>query len=282
MRNVLCYLMLALTLALTFAGCKKQPYLKVDKPSLSLSSAGGAEQVVVDANYPWTVSASAAWIKIGHTEGENVLTVTVAANNATDGRQGSISIKSEDLVVEVPVSQAQRDAIELGTSGRVAVNSAAQQIDIPLKSNVALTAVVKEGADWVSVVSTKSMDPHTVTLALKANEERGWRRALVSFQDASGAIAQGIMIDQAGHPLTLRATFRDVASFSVPVLTEFAGSVLYGTVFWDADTQGVPYNKNLSKVYDDRAGSIRIEAENAQSVTFADVNGLVSIDLSEF
>ena len=272
--------MLALTL--TFAGCKKQPYLKVDKPSLSLSSAGGAEQIVVDANYPWTVSASAVWIKIGHTEGENVLTVTVSTNYGTDGRQGSISIKSEDLVVEVSVSQAQRDAIELGTSGRVAVNSAAQQIDIPLKSNVALTAVVKEGADWVSVVSTKSMDPHTVTLALKANEDREMRRALVSFQDASGAISQELMIDQAGLPRILRAAFRDVESFPVPVLTGLAGSVLSGRVFWDADTQGVPYDETLSRVYDDRAGSIRIEAENAQSVTFADVNGLVSIDLSEF
>ena len=282
MRNVLCYLMLALTLALTFAGCKKQPYLKVDKPSLSLSSAGGAEQVVVDANYPWTVSASAAWIKIGHTEGENVLTVTVAANNATDGRQGSISIKSEDLVVEVPVSQAQRDAIELGTSGRVAVNSAAQQIDIPLKSNVALTAVVKEGADWVSVVSTKSMEAHTVTFSLKANDSKEMRRALVSFQDASGAIAQDLIIDQAGKPRVLRVAFRDVLSFQVPALTGIAGSELFGWAFWDTDTQGIPYDATLSKVYDDRAGSLRIEAGNAQSVTFADVNGVVSIDLSDF
>lgn len=280
MKNVLYILMLAL--ALSFVGCKKQPYLKVDKPTLSLLSAGGSEQIVIDANYPWTASSSDSWIKIQYTEGENVLKVTVQPNYATDGRQGSISVKSEDLAVVVPVTQAQRDAIELETSGRVEVNAEAQQIDIPLKSNVALTAVVKEGADWVSVVSTKSMDPHTVTLALKANEDREMRRALVSFQDASGAISQELMIDQAGLPRILRAAFRDVESFPVPVLTGLAGSVLSGRVFWDADTQGVPYDETLSRVYDDRAGSIRIEAENAQSVTFADVNGLVSIDLSEF
>lgn len=282
MRNVLCYLMLALTLALTFAGCKKQPYLKVDKPSLSLSSAGGAEQIVVDANYPWTVSASAPWIKMGHNEGENILSVTVSPNYATDGRQGSISFKSEGMVVEVPVLQAQRDAVELETSERVEVSAAAQQIGIPLKSNVALTAVVTEGADWVSVVSTKSMDPYTVTLALKANEDLEGRRARVSFQDALGVVLRDLTVVQAGRPRILRASFRDVASFPVPVLTEFSGSVLYGTVFWDADTQGVPYDETLSKVYDDRAGSLRIEAENVRSVTFADVNGLVSIDLSEF
>lgn len=280
MKNVLYILMLAL--ALSFVGCKKQPYLKVDKPTLSLLSAGGSEQIVIDANYPWTASSSDSWIKIQYTEGENVLKVTVQPNYATDGRQGSISVKSEDLAVVVPVTQAQRDAIELETSGRVEVNAEARQIDIPLKSNVALTAVVKEGADWVSVVSTKSMDPHTVTLALKANDSKEMRRALVSFQDASGAIAQDLMIDQAGKPRVLRVAFRDVLSFQVPALTGIAGSELFGWAFWDTDTQGTPYDATLSKVYDDRAGSLRIEAGNAQSVTFADVNGVVSIDLSDF
>lgn len=280
MKNVLYILMLAL--ALSFVGCKKQPYLKVDKPTLSLLSAGGSEQIVIDANYPWTASSSDSWIEIQYTEGENVLKVTVQPNYATDGRQGSISVKSEDLAVVVPVTQAQRDAIELETSGRVEVNAEAQQIDIPLKSNVALTAVVKEGADWISVVSTKSMEAHTVTFSLKANDSKEMRRALVSFQDASGAIAQDLMIDQAGKPRVLRVAFRDVLSFQVPALTGIAGSELFGWAFWDTDTQGIPYDATLSKVYDDRAGSIRIEAENAQSVTFADVNGLVSIDLSEF
>lgn len=280
MKNVLYILMLAL--ALSFVGCKKQPYLKVDKPTLSLLSAGGSEQIVIDANYPWTASSSDSWIKIQYTEGENVLKVTVQPNYATDGRQGSISVKSEDLAVVVPVTQAQRDAIELETSGRVEVNAEAQQIDIPLKSNVALTAVVKEGADWISVVSTKSMEAHTVTFSLKANDSKEMRRALVSFQDASGAIAQDLMIDQAGKPRVLRVAFRDVLSFQVPALTGIAGSELFGWAFWDTDTQGIPYDATLSKVYDDRAGSLRIEAGNAQSVTFADVNGVVSIDLSDF
>ena len=280
MKNVLYILMLAL--ALSFVGCKKQPYLKVDKPTLSLLSAGGSEQIVIDANYPWTASSSDSWIKIQYTEGENVLKVTVQPNYATDGRQGSISVKSEDLAVVVPVTQAQRDAIELETSGRVEVNAEAQQIDIPLKSNVALTAVVKEGADWISVVSTKSMEAHTVTFSLKANDSKEMRRALVSFQDASGAIAQDLMIDQAGKPRVLRVAFRDVLSFQVPALTGIAGSELFGWAFWDTDTQGIPYDATLSRVYDDRAGSLRIEAGNAQSVTFADVNGVVSIDLSDF
>ncbi len=280
MKNVLYILMLAL--ALSFVGCKKQPYLKVDKPTLSLLSAGGSEQIVIDANYPWTASSSDSWIKIQYTEGENVLKVTVQPNYATDGRQGSISVKSEDLAVVVPVTQAQRDAIERETSGRVEVNAEAQQIDIPLKSNVALTAVVKEGADWISVVSTKSMEAHTVTFSLKANDSKEMRRALVSFQDASGAIAQDLIIDQAGKPRVLRVAFRDVLSFQVPALTGIAGSELFGWAFWDTDTQGIPYDATLSKVYDDRAGSLRIEAGNAQSVTFADVNGVVSIDLSDF
>ena len=280
MKNVLYILMLAL--ALTLVGCKKQPYLKVDKPSLNLPSAGGSEKIVVDANYPWTASASDAWIKITYTEGENDLKVTVSTNYATDGRQGTISIKSEDLIVEVPVSQNQRDAIELEAASFADVSAEAQQIEVQLKSNVELMAEVTEGADWVSVVSTKAMAPHTVTLALKANEDRNERHAQVVFSDRTGAVSKVFTIDQAGRPRILRVAFRDVASFQVPGLTGTVGRVLSGMVYWDTDTRGIPYDDDLSKVYDDRAGSLRIEAENARAVSFSDVNGLVSIDLSEF
>jgi len=271
-----------LILALGLVGCKKQPYLSVDKNSISVASAGTTEVVTVSANYPWTASASDSWIKVKFTEGEDQLKITVSSNNNTDGRQGTVTIKSEDLVATISVTQNQRDAIELETSGRVTVGYDAQQIDIKLKSNVEMTATVTEGADWVSVVSTKAMTPHTVTLSVKANDGRMMRRALVSFADQSGAVSQQVMIDQDGRPQVLRVSFEGVPSFQVPVLEGISGAMLSGTVFWDADTQGVPYDWSLSKVYNGAAGSLRIEANNAGTVSFADIKGLVSIDLSEF
>lgn len=278
MKKVLYILMFALALV----GCKKQPYLEVDKPSLSLSSAGGTEQITVSANYAWTASASDSWIKVKYTEGENVLKVTVSANNNTDGRQGSISVRSESLTVTIPVTQNQRDAIELESSGRVSVGAEAQQLEIKLRSNVDVSATVTEGADWVSVVSTKAMTPHSVTLAVKANDGRTMRRALVAFTDKTGAVSQQIMLDQDGRPQVVTVTFRDVDSFQVPMLEGLAGAVLSGTVFWDMETQGTTYDGSLSKIYNGAPGSLRIEARNAGTISFADVNGLVSIDLSEF
>lgn len=278
MKKVLYFLILALVLM----GCKKQPFLNVDKTSLSFSSAGGAEQISVSANYAWTASASADWIKIKCLEADNLLKVSVEANENTDGRQGTILIESEGLTVNVPISQNQRDAIELETSDRVLIDAEAQQLEIKLNSNVEVSASVVDGSDWVAVVSTKTMTPYTVTFSVKENEGKNARSALLSFKDESGAISRLVAIDQEGRPQILRVTFRQVESFGVPRLDGVSGLEFSATVFWDGAETGVPYEWPLLKPYDGSAGSLRIEAKNAGSVSFPDVRGLLLIDLSEF
>ncbi|MBP5625529.1 MAG: BACON domain-containing protein [Bacteroidales bacterium] len=280
MKKILYILMLGLALA----GCKKQPYLDVDKTSINLLSSGGSEQITVSANYPWTATASDSWISIKYTEGENLLKVTVGTNNNTESRRGTITIKSEGLTVSVPVAQNQRDVIVLETSGRVRIGREAQQVEVQLQSNVEdMTVTVDEGSDWVSVVSTKAVTARKITLAVKANDARE-RQARVSFSDKTGTVKQQISINQDGVPRIVRVTFQDVPRFRVPELegTGTPGEALSAYIFWDGATQGTPYDASLSKVYDFASGSLRIEAQRVGLITFDDVDGLVSIDLSDF
>lgn len=272
-----------LTLALALAACKPQPTLQADKPSLSVDAAGGTQVINITANYPWTASTSTSWIKIKASAEENTLTVTINRNNETDGRKGSITLMSEDLSVTVEVVQAQRNAIELDSEGRLVVSSDAQNLDINLHSNVALTATVTEGADWVTVVSTKAMLPHVVTLSLKANTSRNMRRALVTFSDPNNSVSQQIMIDQDGKPQVLQVGISGVGYYQVPLLTGLFGSTMTAIVFWDGEKEAETYSPSLTHTYELGAeGSLRIEAHNAESVSFASVKGVDSIDLSEF
>lgn len=273
-----------LILGLALAGCKKQPYLEVDKSSVNLLSAGGSEQITVSANYPWSATASDSWISIKYTEGENLLKITVGTNNNTEPRRGAVTIKSEGLTVSVPVAQDQRNVIVLETSGRVRIGREAQQVEVQLQSNVEdMNVTVDEGSDWVSVVSTKAVTARKITLAVKANETRE-RQARVSFSDKTGAVKQQIWINQDGVPRIARVAFQDVPRFRVPGLegTGASGEALSAYIFWDGSTQGTPYDAALSKVYDFAAGSLRIEAQRVGLITFDDVDGLVSIDLSDF
>lgn len=272
-----------LTLALALAACKPQPILQADKPSLSVDAAGGTQVINITANYPWTASTSTSWIKIKSSEEEKTLTVTISRNNDTDSRKGSITLMSEDLSVTVEIVQAQRNAIELDSEGRIVVNSDAQNLDINLHSNVALTATVTEGADWVSVVSTKAMLPHVVTLSLKANASRNMRRALVTFSDPNNSVSQQIMIDQEGKLQVLQVGISGVGYYQVPLLTGLFGSTMTAVVFWDGEKEGETYSSSLTRSYEIGAeGSLRIEAHNAESVSFPSVKGVDSIDLSEF
>ena len=269
-------------LSLALVGCKKQPYVNVDRPTLSVSSAGATEQVSVSANNAWTATTTDAWIKVKYTEGNNVLTVTVRANYDPDSRQGTILIKSEDVTTTVTVSQDQRDAIELDSSGSMMVSADAQQVEVRLRSNVDMTATVEEGSDWVSVVSTKAMTSHTVTLSVTANSGRSIRRARLSFKDKTGAVSQQVVLEQDIPHQDLLVTFRDVISFRVPLLESFADTDLEGTVFWNGETPGIPYEWPLSRTFDGAAGSLRIDAKGVETVTFSDVWGVDSIDLSKF
>lgn len=271
-----------LVLVLALAGCKKQPYLNVDKSSLSLSSTGGTEQVSVSANYAWTASTTEAWIKVKYTEGDNVLKVIVSANDDTDGRQGTVVVKSEGLTVTVSVSQDQRNAIELEGSDIVQLGSEAQQVEVKLRSNVEVSAMVTDGSDWASVVSTKAMTSRTVTFSVLENDGKEVRRAQVSFKDAAGTVTRRVTFVQDCQPRVVCVTFQNVMSFQVPRLESKPGTSVSGLVFWDQETQGVPYDKSLSKTYAGAAGALRIEAKNARAVTFLDVKGLDSIDLSDF
>lgn len=272
-----------LIFALAVAACKPQPMLKADRVSVSVDAAGGTETINITANYPWSASSSTSWIKVKYSEEDGVLTVTISRNNDTDGRKGTITLTSEDLSVPIEVVQAQRDAIELDSAGRITVDSDAQTVDIKLRSNIDISATVTEGADWVSVQSTKAMVAHTVTLAIKANTGRTMRRALVTFSDQKGGVSQQIMIDQDGKPQVLLVGISGVATYQVPFLTGLTGSTMTASIFWDGEKEGVTYDSSLMRAYELGAtGSLRIEAHNAETVSFADVKGVDSIDLSEF
>lgn len=279
MKKVLCFL----TLVLAFAACKKQPVLDVDRAALNIDAAGSTEQVNVTANYPWKASTTTSWIKVKYTEGESVLTITVSRNNDTDVRQGTVTLTSEELTRTISVTQAQRDAIELDSAGRIVLESDAQSIEIKLRANVELTAKVTEGADWVSVTSTKAMTARTVTLAVKANPDRAMRRAMVTFSDKSGAITQQVMIDQNGKAQVVKIDFSGIAQFKVPLLLPPSGAVLSANVFWNGSSKAETYDKTMVHDFDPNgSGSVRIEAHNALFLEFTDVKGLDKIDLSDF
>lgn len=276
-------ILILLSLILALAACKKQPFLDVDKASMTVDTAGATETVTVSANNPWTASASDSWIKVKYTEGESTLTVTVSRNNDTDARQGTVTVKSLELNKTIAVSQAQRDAIELDSAGRLTVDAEAQQIEIKLRANIDMSATVTEGADWVSVVSTKAMTARTVTLSIKANTARNMRRALVSFSDKSGAVSQQIMIDQDGKPQVLKVSFAEVPEFRVPLIMPMQGVALSGYIFWNGDETPIAYDQSQSKAFDPSgSGSLRLEMHNAETVSFADIAGITAIDLSEF
>ena len=132
------------------------------------------------------------WITYVQTKSLNERTLVLAiSENGTYGeRSGEIYVKNSASGIEEVISilQHQNDAILLAQR-EYEVSCEAQQLDVALKTNVAVDVVVLESAaEWISHIQTKSLTDKIVSFAIKSNEGYDNRvgRVAVKAKNAEG------------------------------------------------------------------------------------------------
>lgn len=274
------FLILALCLPPLLTGCKQQPFLELDRATIDAEAAGGTERIGVNANYPWTATASATWIKVR--SDDDSFTLTLSANTSPDGRTGTVTVTCEDIVKTVTVGQAQLDLVMLDSASQITIGPEAQEIQIQLRSNTDPTVSIDpSGADWVHVVSTKALTAQTVTLRIDANSGPSMRRAAVRLSGPAGNDAQEVAIEQNGTDKFLKVTVSGVDFYQVPQFTAPAGRAFSGRVYWNGSATPQDYRPDLSfPLAPALPGVLRIEAQEVETVTFENIEGVVTVDLS--
>ncbi len=123
------------------------------------------------ANKAWTATSDSPWIVPAQTSGEAGsvnLTLAVAENTTWEQRSGKVTVAVGLVKTDFTVVQGTESVLETGIV--IEVSPEAQDIEIPVKSNLQYTVTPDAASTWIKVVSTKSAPTEkVVTVHVDAN-----------------------------------------------------------------------------------------------------------------
>ena len=261
---------------LLFAACQPQPQISITPESYDAPAAGGTVEFPVTANYEWTATSDADWVRVTADVTNGKLKVNVSQNSQPDGRDAVVKLTCKDLVKSFPIRQAQKDMVVV-KDGTATVSWEPQTFDIPLQTNVEFSVKIEQEGDWLSFVSTKGLVSKTLTLSVAENPLSSIREARVILSGPDGAL-KVLTVSQSGHP-QIFSVVHNRSTFAAPVLFGFS---MTATISWGDGTSG-NYNSTATHTYaKEGEHEVRVEASGAETASLSDLVGVLKVDLSGF
>ena len=199
------YLILGITVSfLSFSCNKEQPtVLSVSQTSLTFGKEGGTQTVVVSANKIWTASSDQGWCRVSPSSGDGSksmdtsVSIACEANQTSEIRTCTISVKSEEKQVSIVVKQDECDALLLSQT-EYEVSSDAQVINLNVLYNVDFDIEIDAACkDWISIAETKALSTQGYTVSVAENDTYESRKGKITFKQRGGNLSGTITIKQA-------------------------------------------------------------------------------------
>ena len=180
----------ALALCFLALSCKEDPMMTLVSPTLmEFSFDGGPATISFTVNRPWTASASQNWCSIGQESGQGgeiTIPLTVSANQDTDPRSCTITVKSEAATYYIAVKQAQRPAL-IPMSSRIDLEWSDNAFTLSTQYNQEYTVRI-EGGDWLTRAETRSLSVGQEFFVAETNRTLAARSVTV-YMETEGASA---------------------------------------------------------------------------------------------
>lgn len=146
--NVLKHIVLVAALALLAAGCGKKVEISLASNEITVPSEGGTAEVALYSNGDWSVTSNSDWITVSPMSGsgDEVLTLSAAANDGTESRLGEITVATKDRMATLTVRQGV-PYITL-TPGEIECMVDGGSFEVALSSNCAWE--VLSAPNWIS------------------------------------------------------------------------------------------------------------------------------------
>lgn len=280
-----CAVALLMTACLaSVSSCKKKEIAKIDldKQEVNdIASAGDKFELTVTTNYPWTAVSSDSWCAISESAGEpgtTTLKVTVKNNLSPDARTAEITFTSDEATAVVKVNQRQYPMLA-ADNAVYKVDYKGGNINIALSSNVEYDVTIVSGSEWLREINTKGIAHYMHTFEADANALHESRTAELKFTSVEESLT--VSVRQFGMPSVLSMVYIGT-QLAVPVLLENAYSAPDATVMWGDGTSST-YDSTLVHDYLNVGEyPVKVTAQDADGFKMSDINGIQSIDLSDF
>ncbi len=196
-------------------------------------------ELEVQANVSYETSISVDWIEpvTSRSLTKETLTFRVAANESTEQRSGTITVKSGELEETVNVYQAGKaeEPVLLLSDEVLNVGAEGGTVDMQVQSNVAYTYRAEAEYDWIAEPASRAVSTHTIHLEVQPNETYDSREARFIFTDETATLTDTLVVRQAAAGgLIVSASRVDLAAEDTGFSLELQTNVDY-TVSIDAD-----------------------------------------------
>ena len=281
MRRLLFQVLAYLGLALSLFSCQKPPVLEyTGQAKVSFTRDGGSQRITFTTNRDWSVSSSQSWCTLtpaAGTASDTPITVTLTceANTTYDERSATITIKADELVQSIQVSQETGIGLIVSPQA-VDLSNAAQTFEIEVQKNVAYTVSIDDaGKDWIEYKGTKALSTEKAVFDVMANTSYDNRECTILFQQVDGSLSQVVKVTQhqtdglfvitpeynlsdEGHTLSVEVQAN--VSFDVTSEADWIHYVETKALKSSIITLTVDANDT----YDDRTGTVQVKQKNGE------------------
>lgn len=158
-------------------------------------------ELEVQANVSYETSVSVDWIELitSRSLTKETLTFRVAANESTEQRSGTITVKSGELEETVNVYQVGKgeEPILVLSDEFLNVGAEGGTVDVQVHSNVAYTYHAETEYDWIAEPVSRAVSTHTIHLEVQPNETYDPREARFIFTDETTTLTDTLVVRQA-------------------------------------------------------------------------------------
>lgn len=158
-------------------------------------------ELEVQANVSYETSVSVDWIELitSRSLTKETLTFRVAANESTEQRSGTVTVKSGELEETVNVYQVGKgeEPILVLSDELLNVGAEGGTVDVKVHSNVAYTYHAETEYDWIAEPVSRAVSTHTIHLEVQPNETYDPREARFIFTDETTTLTDTLVVRQA-------------------------------------------------------------------------------------
>lgn len=154
--------------------------LSINKTSINSVASGTTTSFTVSSNVSWSVSASATWVKMSPTGGNNdgVVEVTIEANTTADTRTATITINGAGVPSKtISVTQDAASASLTVSPETLKIAAAGGTENVTITSNGSWSVSVPSDATWCKPNVTSGKGNSTLTITVEANSTSTARSA---------------------------------------------------------------------------------------------------------
>lgn len=218
---------------------KQKDALVLSQQVYELPAEESTIELNVQSNVSYETSVSVDWIEpVGSRSlTQETLVFRVAANESTEQRSGTITVKSGELEETVNVYQAgkKEEPILLLSDKLLNVGAEGGTVDVQVQSNVAYTYKPETEYNWIMEPAGRAISTHTIHLEVQPNETYEPREARFIFTDETVTLTDTLVVRQAeAGGLIVSVSRIDLAAEDTGFSLELQTNVDY-TVSIDAD-----------------------------------------------